>query len=231
MNSHYKRAMEAVSLSPEARERIQARMERSGKGRRTLRRLALAAAAAALVFAITISATTNVEGTYPHGIDPAIARSLAPVGLSCTDQGVTITVESAAVKNGQLFFYFTIGDGGSGLLDYGVEITSDVLNDWNFDLVGHTKTSGTETTYGIQILGYDEQSGTYGFLGSLKIQNELGIATDPSGMRAVMSITQLAVGLPDGAEALEEARKTCVPSGGVDVLEGSWEIEFPTGGS
>lgn len=227
MNSHYKRAMEAVSLSPEARERIQARMDRSGKGRRTLRRLALAAAAAALVFAITISATANVEGTYPHGIDPAIARSLAPVGLSCTDQGVTITVESAAVKNGQLFFYFTIGDGGSGLLDYGVEITGD----WDFDLIGQTKTSGTETASGFQILGYGEQSGTYGFLGSLKIQNELGIATDPSGMRAVMSITQLAVGLPDGAEALEEACKTCVPSGGVDVLEGSWEIEFPTGGT
>ena len=55
--------MEAVSLSPEARERIQARMERPRRGRRILRCLALAAAVAALMFAIATNATANVEGT------------------------------------------------------------------------------------------------------------------------------------------------------------------------
>lgn len=63
MDSHYKRAMDAVSLSPEARERIQARMEQPRRGRRILRCLALAAAVAALMFAIATNATANVEGT------------------------------------------------------------------------------------------------------------------------------------------------------------------------
>ena len=195
MDSHYKRAMEAVSLSPEARERIQARMERPRRGRRILRCLALAAAVAALMFAIATNATANVEGTYPHEMDDSIARALVPVELSCTDQGVNIVVEAAAVKNGQLYFYFTIDDGGSGLLDYGVEITGQG-QDWDFDLFGRVPASGDEKTYGVYFLGYDEQTGTYGHLGILHIRNGLGITTDPSGMTAVMSISKLAVGLP-----------------------------------
>lgn len=229
MDSHYKRAMEAVSLSPEARERIQARMERPRRGRRILRCLALAAAVAALMFAIATNATANVEGTYPHEMDDSIARALVPVELSCTDQGVNIVVEAAAVKNGQLYFYFTIDDGGSGLLDYGVEITGQG-QDWDFDLFGRVPASGDEKTYGVYFLGYDEQTGTYGHLGILHIRNGLGITTDPSGMTAVMSISKLAVGLPDGSGTMEELHKIHLSPDEMEILEGNWKIEFPIDG-
>ena len=67
-------------------------------------------------------------------------------------------------------------------------------------------------------------------MGILHIRNGLGITTDPSGMTAVMSISKLAVGLPDGSGTMEELHKIHLSPDEMEILEGNWKIEFPIDG-
>ena len=111
MISHYKQAMDSLSLSPEARGRIAGRLRRPGR-RVKLRPAAIAAAAAVLVLVLGTTAAAN--GVALHELPAAILQSLQPVQLSDTDQGITMTVQSAAVEDGVFTAYITMTDERDG---------------------------------------------------------------------------------------------------------------------
>lgn len=173
MNPHYRRAMEHISLSPEAKAHIKARLTQPERRRIAPRRWAAVAAAAVLACALTI--TANAEGiqAFFHSFDSSVAESLAPVGRSCTDQGLTLTVQSATVEGNKLVAYLLVqNDGNSGVM-------REEVSGWKkFEVVPNYKPSVPNYMYvGMnsrwEPLGYDAESGSYGILLTIQQKDEL----------------------------------------------------------
>ena len=106
MRSHYRQAMDSLSLSPEASARIREKLRPSK--RRIRLRPAVVAAAAVLV--LILGTTAMASGIFYHDIPDAIAQSLEPIQLSSSSQGITMTVQSATVEDGMFTAYITMQD-------------------------------------------------------------------------------------------------------------------------
>ena len=180
MRSHYKRAMDELALSPEARDRIQDKLAHPRR-RVRFRPAAFAAAAAAI---LVLGTSAMASGVFYHDVPAAIAQRLEPVQLSCTSQDITITVQSATVENGVFRAYITMEDElDSERLAQGVEF-------YDFYKIS-TPYRANETISGYQALGYDEESGTYGFLIQVQAKDEDGRKLDLSKDKLTFSVQQL----------------------------------------
>ena len=180
MRSHYKRVMDELALSPEAKGRIQDKL--AYPQRRVRFRPAAVAAAAAAILVLGTSAMAS--GVFYHDVPAAIAQRLEPVQLSCTSQDITITVQSATVENGVFRAYITMEDElDSERLAQGVEF-------YDFYKIS-TPYRANETISGYQALGYDEESGTYGFLIQVQAKDEDGRKLDLSKDKLTFSVQQL----------------------------------------
>lgn len=187
MRSHYKQAMDSLSLSPEARERIGTKLSRP---RRRVR-LRPAAVAAAAVLLLALGTTAMASGIFDHDIPSAIAQSLEPVQLSSTSQGITMAVQSAVVEDGIFTAYITMEDEQEGgRLAQGV----DFYDSYRI----HTPYRSEVVTSGCQPLGYDEKSGSYGFLVRIQAKDGNGRTLDFSGDKFTFSVRQLLLGQTKG---------------------------------
>lgn len=179
MQSHYKRAMDSLSLSPEACSRIQAELRRP---RRRMRFHPAAAAAAVLL--LVLGTTAMAGGDSYHDIPSAIAQSLEPVRLSSTSHGITMTVQSAVVEDGVFRAYITMEDErDGGRLARGV----DFYDSYRIN----TPYRASQVLSGYQALGYDERSGTYGFLIQIQARDDQNRTLDFSGDKFTFSVRQL----------------------------------------
>ena len=184
MISHYKQAMDTLSLSPEARERIAGKLRRPGR-RVKLRPAAIAAAAAVLVLILGTTAAAN--GVALHELPAAILQSLQPVQLSDTSQGVTMTVQSASMEDGVFTAYITMTDERGGeRLAHGV----DFYDSYRIGI----PYGASVMISGCQPLGYDEFSGSYGYLVTIRAKDDSGRAVDFSNRKFTFSARQLMLG-------------------------------------
>lgn len=179
MRSHYRQAMDSLALSPEAGSRIRAELRRS---RRRVRLHPAVAVAAVLILAL--GTTAMASGIFAHDIPAAIAQSLEPVQLSSTSQGITMTVQSAVVEDGVFSAYITMEDQqDGGRLAQGV----DFYDSYRIN----TPYRASEILSGYQPLGYDEQSGSYGFLIQIQAKDGDGRTLDFSKGKFTFSVRQL----------------------------------------
>lgn len=184
MTSHYKQAMDSLSLSPEARGRIAGRLRRPGR-RIKFRPAAIAAAAAVLVLILGTTAAAN--GIALHELPAAIIQSLQPVRLSDADQGITMTVQSAAVEDGVFTAYITMTDErGGDRLAHGV----DFYDSYRIGI----PYGASVMISGCQPLGYDEFSESYGYLVTIRAKDDAGRAVDFSNKIFTFSARQLMLG-------------------------------------
>lgn len=184
MISHYKQAMDSLSLSPEARGRIEGRLRRPNRLVK-FRPAAIAAAAAVLV--LILGTTAGAGGIALHELPTAIIQSLQPVQLSDTDQGITMTVQSAAVEDGVFTAYITMTDErGGDRLAHGV-------NFYDSYRIG-IPYGASMMMSGCQPLGYDEFSGSYGYLVTIRAKDDAGRAVDFSNRKFTFSARQLMLG-------------------------------------
>lgn len=182
MKSHYKQAMDSLSLSPEASSRIQAELCRP---RRRMRFRPAAVVAAVLILAL--GTTAMASGIFNHDIPAAIAQSLEPVQLSSTSQDITMTVQSAVVEDGVFSAYITMEDEqDGGRLAQGV----DFYDSYQIN----TPYRASEVLSGYLPLGYDEQSGSYGFLIQIQAKDGDGRTLDFSKDKFTFSVRQLMLG-------------------------------------
>ncbi len=183
MRSHYRQAMDSLSLSPEADARIRAKLRPSK--RRIRLRPAVVAAAAVLV--LILGTTAMASGIFYHDIPDAIAQSLEPIQLSSSSQGITMTVQSATVEDGMFTAYITMQDEQDGeRLSQGV----DFYDSYRIS----TPYRASEVFSGYRPLGYDEQSGSYGFLVQIQAKDENGRTLDFSKDKFTFSVRQLMLG-------------------------------------
>lgn len=175
MNLHYRRAMEQVSLSPAARERMETEIRQACPRRRAApRRWAAVAAAAALACAITVTANADSIREFFHTFysDPSLAERLETVGRSCTDQGLTLTVQSATVEGDKMMAYLLVqDDGDSGVMGEYASIT------WNSYTVlvskgGNYRLPDVGVGRSLDTLGYDTESSSCGFLLTLQERDD-----------------------------------------------------------
>lgn len=184
MISHYKQAMDSLSLSPEARGRIGERLRRPNR-RVKFRPAAIAAAAAVLV--LVLGTTAGASGIALHELPAAILQSLQPVQLSDTDQGITMTVQSASVEDGVFAAYITMTDERDGdRLAHGV----DFCDSYRIGI----PYGASVMMSGCQPLGYDEFSGSYGYLVTIRAKDDSGRAVDFSNRKFTFSARQLMLG-------------------------------------
>lgn len=216
MRSHYKQAMDALALSPEARGRIQAKLSHP---RRHVRfRPAVIAAAAVLVLAL--GATAAAGGAALHELPAAIIQSLQPVRLSDTDWGITMTVQSAAVENGVFRAYITLTDErGGDRLAQGVDFRDSYRIDAPF--------SADLLACGCEPLGYDAFSESYGYLVTIGAKDGAGHPVDFSGKKFTFSVRKLLWGQTRGQLAALRPDWSTVPPFPADtaryILGGSGE--------
>ena len=187
MRSHYKQAMEALTLSPEARERIGTKLRRPRRGMR----FRPAAVAAAAVLVLALGATAAASGVALHELPAAVLQSLQPVRLSDTDQGITMTVQSATVENGVFTAYITLTDDeGRSRLEQGADFYDSYRISAPF--------GASLLTGGCEPLGYDAFSESYGYLITIKAKDGAGGAVDFSNKKFTFSARQLLVGQVGG---------------------------------
>ena len=119
-----------------------------------------------------------------HDIPSDVAGSLQPVQLTCTSQDITMTVQDASMVDDTLAVYLTLEDvSGQDRLAEG----ADFYHSYQVN-----KPDGTyETFYRYQSLGYDEESGTYGFLVTITPTNENKEHMFVSGQAYTLSVGQL----------------------------------------
>ncbi len=182
MNPHYRRAMEHISLSPEAKAHIKARLTQPERHRIAPRRWAAVAAAAVLACALTITANAESIEAFFRQLNPTLAASLVPVGQSCTDQGLTLTVESATVKDGWVHVYFLVqNDGDSGVMKK--NIYSFQMNNPDSPFAG----------WRYEFLGYDPQNDAWRVLFTMD-EKDLPEQSDSDGSRRfTLSIDEMLV--------------------------------------
>ena len=184
MISHYKQAMDSLSLSPEARGRIAGKLRHPSRLVK-FRPAAIAAAAAVLV--LILGTTAAASGIALHELPAAILQSLQPVQLSDTDQGITMTVQSASAADGVFTAYITMTDErGGDRLAHGV----DFYDSYRIGI----PYGASVMISGCQPLGYDEFSGSYGYLVTIRAKDDAGRAVDFSNKKFTFSARQLMLG-------------------------------------
>ncbi|MDE7260669.1 MAG: hypothetical protein K2N78_01195 [Oscillospiraceae bacterium] len=184
MRSHYKRAMDSITLSPEAVARIQKKLHRSAITKRLRPAVVLAVAA---VLALVLGTTAAANGLALHELPAAIVQNLQPVQLSDTDQDISMTVQSATVEDGIFTAYITMTDErGGDRLAQGV----DFYDSYRIS----TPYGASMMSLGCQPLGYDEFSGSYGYLVTIKAKDDAGRAVDFSNRKFTFSARQLLLG-------------------------------------
>ncbi|MBD5149433.1 MAG: hypothetical protein HDT18_03475 [Oscillibacter sp.] len=184
MISHYKQAMDSLSLSPEARGRIAGKLRRPNRLVK-FRPAAIAAAAAALV--LILGTTAAAGGIALHELPAAIIQSLQPVRLSDTDQGITMTVQSASAEDGVFTAYITMTDERGGQrLAQGVDFYDSYRINMPY--------GASATTSGCTPLGYDEFSESYGFLVNIQVMDDNWRTVDFSNKKFTFSVRQLMLG-------------------------------------
>jgi len=183
MRSHYKHAMEKLSLSSGALEKIQA--QAAGPCRRIFPRRYVSIAAAFCVAVVLLS--TGVAGAYGyffHEIPDEVARFLQPIKLSHTSQDITMTIQYASVEKGTLTMYVTMEDiSGKNRLAEGV--------DFHHSYRIERPEAADSILYCYKSLGYDESSHTYGFLIEIKPTNENGDVLYFQNQQYMLSVGQL----------------------------------------
>ncbi|MDE7221087.1 MAG: hypothetical protein K2O45_15955 [Oscillospiraceae bacterium] len=182
MKSHYKQAMDALVLSPEAETHILTCLRRP-KHRIRFRPAAIAAA----VLLLALGATAAAGGVALHELPAAIIQSLQPVRLSDTDQGISMTVQSAAVEDGVFTAYITMTDERDGdRLAQGVSLYDSYR-------IGTPYGAGM-MSFGCQPLGYDEFSKSYGYLVTIRAKDNAGQTIDFPKRKFTFSVRQLMLG-------------------------------------
>lgn len=183
MRLHYKKAMEYLNPSPDTLENI---LNRAGNIRswRSPRRIAGLAAVLCAAVVLLSTGAVSAYGYFFHDIPSDVAGSLQPVQLTCTSQDITMTVQDASMVDGTLAVYLTLEDvSGLDRMAEGV----DFCHSYQV-----RKPDGTdETFYRYQSLGYDEESGTYGFLVTITPTNEDGERMFASDQTYTLSVGQL----------------------------------------
>lgn len=204
MTSHYKKAMEQVSLSPEAadsiRKSIPKNTQKNSMGSKdasvktsvknamfkkpAARRLAGMAAALCLALGLISTGAASAYGYFFHKIPEEVAGSLRPIKLTHTSQDITMTVQYASVEDGTLAAYVTLEDiSGEDRLAQGV----DFYHSYRVN-----RPAGTdEMFYKYRSLGYDEESRTYGFLVEITPTSQNGDALYFQNQRYTLSVGQL----------------------------------------
>lgn len=181
MKQTYKRAMEHIRLSPQAREEIQSAMERP-RPRRRLERPAVIAAVAAVVLTVTAAAAA-MQLVFFHSLPQEVAAALQPVGRSVTSNGITLTVQSASIADGKFRAYVTMKDEEGGQLsEEGFDIPRFELSvlkgkagpPVRVSLNGSDRYPFDRDIWPISEtfpIDYDQESGTYGFLFEVRSKN------------------------------------------------------------
>jgi len=212
MKLHYKKAMETLSLSSDARKNIQEKMqthETIPVRQRLPRRWAGAAAATCLAAVLLSTGAAGAYGYFFHDIPDEVAGSLKPVKLTHTSQDITMTVQYASVEEGTLSAYLTLEDiSGEERLAQGV----DFYHSYRVN-----KPAGAEEVlYGYRPLGYDEESHTYGFLVQITPSNQAKDILYFQNQQYTFSIGQLLLAQSEYEPNLQPDWHTLPEEPGVD---------------
>lgn len=216
MRSHYRQAMDALTLSPEARERIGTKLRRPRRGMR----FRPAAVAAAAVLVLALGATAAASGVALHELPAVIIQSLQPVRLSDTDKGITMTVQSAAVEDGVFRAYITLTDErGGDRLAQGVDFYDSYRIGAPF--------GASLLACSCEPLGYDEFSESCGYLVTIRAKDGAGHSVDFSNKKFTFSVRKLLWGQTGGQLAALRPDWSTVPRFPADttryILGGSGE--------
>lgn len=191
MKLQYKKAMEKISLSANAMEKIQGKIQEKTPHPKAVpmkpvsgRRWAPAAAAICLAVVLLSTGAAGAYGYFFHEIPDGVGNTLKPIKLTHTSQDITMTVQYASVENGTLAAYLTLEDiSGNDRLARGVDF---------YHSYSVSKPEGTEeTSYVYRSLGYDGESGTYGFLVQITPSGHNGKKLYFENQQYTLSIGQL----------------------------------------
>ena len=150
---------------------------------------------------LVLGTTAAASGIAIHELPGVIMQSLQPVRLSDTDQGITMTVQSASAEDGVFTAYITMTDEQGGKrLAQGVDF---------YDSYRVNMPYGASTiTSGCTPLGYDELSESYGFLVNIQFEDDDGRTIDFSNKKFIFSLRHLFLGQSQTKPVLPLDRNT-----------------------
>lgn len=121
----YRRMNEPVGPSPDL---IRKTLSHPDRHRLPLRRLAAAAAVAAVLLATPALAVRSETGyAVLYRIAPAVAQFFQPIQEACTDSGITMEVAAVRVEGDTAQAYIVLSGGP-------VDATTDLFDSWSFHL-------------------------------------------------------------------------------------------------
>ena len=193
--------MARVTLSEEARETIRASLCRPDRPRSRRTVLILAAA-----LVLLLGGTALAGGIFYHDLPAAIAQRLTPVQRSCTDQGITMTVQSVSAEEGEFTAYITLEDNQGDRLREG----ADLFDSYRMGPIFREDV----VSLGCEPLGFDQDSGTCGYLITIRPKDSLGRALNFTGRKFTFSIRQLMLGQTktEAALPMDWSRLPAVPA-------------------
>ena len=144
----YRRMNEPVGPSPDL---IRKTLSHPDRHRLPLRRLAAAAAVAAVLLATPALAVRSETGyAVLYRIAPAVAQFFQPIQEACTDSGITMEVAAVRVEGDTAQAYIVLSGGP-------VDATTDLFDSWSFHLP-------FDQTGRCERVAWDEATGTVTFL-------------------------------------------------------------------
>ena len=171
----YRRMNEPVGPSPDL---IRKTLSHPDRHRLPLRRLAAAAAVAAVLLATPALAVWSETGyAVLYRIAPAVAQFFQPVQEACTDSGITMEVAAVRVEGDTAQAYIVLSGGP-------VDATTDLFDSWSFHLP-------FDQTGRCERVAWDEATGTVTFLCTVKTMDGSPI---PTGGKMTFSVRQLLTG-------------------------------------
>lgn len=171
----YRRMNEPVGPSPDL---IRKTLSHPDRHRLPLRRLAAAAAVAAVLLATPALAVRSETGyAVLYRIAPAVAQFFQPVQEACTDSGITMEVAAVRVEGDTAQAYIVLSGGP-------VDATTDLFDSWSFHLP-------FDQTGRCERVAWDEATGTVTFLCTVKTMDGSPI---PTGGKMTFSVRQLLTG-------------------------------------
>lgn len=171
----YRRMNEPVGPSPDL---IRKTLSHPDRHRLPLRRLAAAAAVAAVLLATPALAVRSEAGyAVLYRIAPAVAQFFQPVQEACTDSGITMEVAAVRVEGDTAQAYIVLSGGP-------VDATTDLFDSWSFHLP-------FDQTGRCERVAWDEATGTVTFLCTVKTMDGSPI---PTGGKMTFSVRQLLTG-------------------------------------
>ena len=166
---------EPVGPSPDL---IRKTLSHPDRHRLPLRRLAAAAAVAAVLLATPALAVRSETGyAVLYRIAPAVAQFFQPIQEACTDSGITMEVAAVRVEGDTAQAYIVLSGGP-------VDATTDLFDSWSFHLP-------FDQTGRCERVAWDEATGTVTFLCTVKTMDGSPI---PTGGKMTFSVRQLLTG-------------------------------------